>query len=150
MKELHGSASATTSASPAECMTLLEAIDGYPTWAPDVIKLAEVLERDDAGHPTRARAKLHVERGPLRHDFDLQFVVRVDPAGAIELNRIPHVGSDKERFDVTWRVDGEQGTRVALKLVANLDVPRFIPLGGVGDSLAEALVSDAMRALGRS
>jgi Polyketide cyclase / dehydrase and lipid transport len=150
MKELTGSASATTSASPAECMALLEAIDGYPTWAPGVVTQAEVLERDGAGHPTRARAKLHVERGPLTRDFDLQFAVKVDPAGTVALNRIPHDGSDNERFDVTWHVACGQGTRVALELVATLHVPRFIPLGGVGDSLAESLVSDAMRALGRS
>jgi len=151
MKELTGSASATTPASPAECMALLEAIDGYPTWASDVVKQAEVLERDGAGHPTVARAKLHVERGPLTRDFDLEFAVKIEPAGTIALNRIPHKpGSDEERFDVTWRLDGGQATRVALELAANLDVPRFIPLGGVGDALAEKLVSDAMRALGRS
>ena len=56
MKELTGSGSGSTSASLADCMTLLEAIDGYPTWAPDIVKEAEVLERDASGHPTQARA----------------------------------------------------------------------------------------------
>jgi hypothetical protein len=148
MKELNGSAAATTAASPAQAMALLEAIDRYPTWHPEVVKEAEVLERDGEGHPTRARTKLHVERGPLTRDFDLLMSVAVDPSGAIELTRIPHEPSDKERFDVTWRVDGGQSTRIALDLAANLDVPRFLPLGGVGDSMAEGLVSAATRALG--
>ena len=71
-------------------MALLEAVDGYPSWAPEVVKEAEVLERDGAGHPTQARAKLHVERGPLTRDFDLLFDVKVDPAGTVALSRVPH------------------------------------------------------------
>jgi hypothetical protein len=144
MKELTGRASGATTASPDQCMKLLEAIDGYPTWSPDIVKEAEVLERDQGGRPARVRAKLHVERGPLTRDFNLVFEVTVEPAGTIDLRRIPHEASDQERFQVTWRVDDG---RIALELAANLDVPRLIPLGGVGDSLAEKLVSDATRAL---
>jgi hypothetical protein len=149
MKELTGHASATTTASVSDAVALLEAIDAYPTWTPDVVNEAEVLERDYDGHPTRARAKLHVERGPLTRDFDLLFDVEIDPGGTVALTRVPHQGSDNERFDVTWRVGGGgQGTRIDLELGANLDVPRFIPLGGVGDSMAADLVSAATRALG--
>jgi hypothetical protein len=97
MKELTGSASGTTAATPEQAMVLLEAIEGYPSWAPDVVKEAEVLERDAAGHPTQARTKLHVERGPLTRDFNLLLAVSVDPAGTIELRRIPHQPSDSER-----------------------------------------------------
>jgi Polyketide cyclase / dehydrase and lipid transport len=147
MKELTGSAAATTTASPAECLALLEAIDGYPSWAAEVVTQAEVLERDAQGHPTRARTTLHVERGPLTRDFDLTFAVKVDPAGTIELNRVPHAPSDSERFDVQWRVQRGASTEIRLDLLANLDVPRFLPLGGVGDSLAGSLVSAAKRAL---
>ncbi len=147
MKELAGSGSATTSASPADCMTLLEDIDRYPTWAPDIVKEAQVLERDAGGHPVKAHTKLHVERGPLTHDFNLVLEVKVDPAGRIELRRIPHEPTDREHFEVTWRVDGGQSTRIALDLAANLHVPRFIPLGDVGDALAQQLVSAATRAL---
>jgi hypothetical protein len=147
MKELTGSASGTTAATPEQAMALLEAIEGYPSWAPDVVKEAEVLERDAAGHPTQARTKLHVERGPLTRDFNLLLAVSVDPAGTIELRRIPHQPSDSERFDVTWRVGGGQSTRIELELSANLDVPRFVPLGDVGDTMAQQLVSAATRAL---
>ena len=150
MKELTGSASATAAASPEAAMALLEAIDAYPTWAPEVVKEAEVLERDGDGHPTRARTKLHVERGPLTRDFDLLFDVKVDPGGTIALTRVAHKSSDEERFDVTWRVAGGQSTRIELELAANLDVPRFVPLGGVGDSMAGDLVSAATRALASS
>jgi hypothetical protein len=66
------------------------------------------------------------------------------------LSRIPHEPIDKERFDVTWRVDGGQATQIRLDLLANLDVPRLVPLGGVGDSMAQGLVSAATRALSGS
>jgi hypothetical protein len=148
VKELTGSASASTSATPAEAMALLEAIDRYPTWAPDTVKEAEVLERDGDGRPTRARTKLHVERGRLTRDFNLIMSVSVDPAGTIKLSRIPHQPTDKERFDVTWRLERGDSSRIRLDLAANLNVPGFIPLGGVGDSMAEGLVSAATRALG--
>jgi hypothetical protein len=147
MKELTGSASTTTAASPDAAMALLEAIDRYPSWAPEVVKEAEVLERDATGHPTRARAKLHVERGRLTRDFDLLFDVKVDPGGTVALTRVLHQPSDEERFDVTWRVGGGQSTRIELELAANLNVPRFVPLGDVGDSMAGDLVSAATRAL---
>ena len=150
MKELTGSASSTTTASPEECLALFEAIDAYPRWAGDVVKEGEVLERDGAGHPTRARAKLHVERGPLTRDFELLFDVNVDPGGTVALSRVPHEPSDKERFDVTWKVGGGQSLRIELQLAANLDVPRLIPLGGVGDAMAADLVSAATRALASS
>jgi hypothetical protein len=150
VKELTGSASAPTDATPEQAMALLEAIDRYPTWHPEVVKEAEVLERDALGHPTRARTKLHVEHGPLTRDFNLLMAVTVDPGGTIELSRIPHQPSDPERFDVTWHVDGGQNTRVWLDLAANLNVPRLVPLGGVGDSLAQGLVSAATRELARS
>ena len=147
MKELTGTGAATTDATPEQCMALLEAIDGYPTWHPEVVKEAEVLERDAEGHPTKAHCRLHVERGPVTRDFDLMMAVSVDPAGTIKLNRIPHEPSDGERFDVTWQVQGGQSTRIQLDLLADLNVPRFLPLGAVGDDLAQGLVSAATRAL---
>jgi Polyketide cyclase / dehydrase and lipid transport len=147
VKELTGHAESTTAASSEQCLALLEAIDGYPAWAPDVVKEAEVLARDAAGHPTQAHAKLHVERGPLTRDFNLRFDVKVDPTGTIALRRIPHEASDRERFDVTWHVHAGPSARIELRLVASLDVPRFVPLGDVGDSIAQQLVSAATRKL---
>jgi hypothetical protein len=76
--------------------------------------------------------------------------VKVDAGGTVALSRVPHQGSDKERFDVTWKVGGGQSTRIELQLAANLDVPRLVPLGGVGDSMAADLLSAATRALATS
>lgn len=147
MKELNGTAFATTTASPEECFALLLAVDRYPSWHGDVVTHAEVLERDADGQPIRAHATLHVERGPLTKDFDLLMAVDADPLETIKLSRIPHEPTDRERFDVVWRMRAGQSMHIRLDLAANLSVPRLVPLGGVGDSLAQGLVNAAARAL---
>ena len=128
-------------------MSLFTSVDRYPSWYPDVVKEVEVLERDDQGRPTKAHTKLHVQHGPITRDFDLTMAVEVDPAGTVKLSRIPHHGSDGEKFEVAWRVSGASPTRIAVDLAANLDVPRFLPLGGIGDSIAQGFVSAATREL---
>ena len=55
MKDLHGSATTAIEATPEHCIAVLAAVDRYPTWYPDVVRDVEVLERDDAGMPRRAR-----------------------------------------------------------------------------------------------
>jgi Polyketide cyclase / dehydrase and lipid transport len=147
MKELSGSATATTRVSRDQALAFLEDIDRYPSWDPELVTEAQVLERDGEGHPTKAHTKLHVAHGPLTKDFDLMMAVEVDPGGTIRMTRIPHGPSDQERFDVTWRVQDGSGTQIRLDLAADLSVPRFIPLGGVGDALAQELVSAATREL---
>lgn len=148
MKELHGAANATVDAPAEECFTLLEAFDHYPSWYPEVVRVAEVVDRDDDGRPTTARTALHVAHGPLVKDFDLLLAIRLERPRIVKLTRIPHGPSDPEQFDVMWRIESAAGaTRIALALDANLSVPRFVPLGGVGDSMAQGFVSAARRAL---
>jgi polyketide cyclase/dehydrase/lipid transport protein len=147
VKVLTGTAFATTTASPEQCFSLLLAVDRYPGWHGDVVTRAEVVERDAQGQPIKARAKLHVERGPLTKDFDLLMAVNADPFDMIKLSRIPHEPTDPERFDVVWRMRAGQSTHIRLDLAANLSVPRLVPLGGVGDALAQRMVNAAARAL---
>jgi Polyketide cyclase / dehydrase and lipid transport len=149
VKELKGSASGTTPASREACIALLADAERYPDWYPDVVKTVEVLERDASGQPSKVRTKLHVQHGPITRDFDLTMAVDVEPQqGTVKLHRIPHEPSDAEKFEVNWAVGGGAPTRIGLDLAANLDVPRFLPLGGIGDAIAAGFVSAATRALG--
>jgi Polyketide cyclase / dehydrase and lipid transport len=150
MKDLTGSATATTQATSAEALSLLEAVDRYPDWYPDVVKQVDVLERDAQGHPSKVRTKLHVHYGPLSHDFDLVMDVVIDPPSGVRMSRVPHHRADDERFDVTWHLDGSEAARLRVDLLASLNVPRFLPLGDVGNSLAAGFVSAAANALKRS
>jgi ribosome-associated toxin RatA of RatAB toxin-antitoxin module len=148
VKELHGTASASVAAPVEECFALLEALDRYPIWYPEVVREAEVLDRDDDGHPTKARATLHVAHGPLIKDFNLLLAIRIDRPAMVKLTRIPHGPSDSEQFEVTWRLEHAlDATRISLELDANLSVPRLVPLGSVGDAMAQGFVSAAFRAL---
>jgi hypothetical protein len=147
MKELNGSAYSTVDATPAECMTLLEAVDGYPEWHPDVVKEVEVLARNDAGHPTRVRTKLHLVYGPLVKDFNLVMAVASDGRRRVKLTKVQDAHSGPEQFEVTWLVEDTGPTLIRLDLSASLDVPRFLPVGGVGDAMANGFVSAAVKQL---
>jgi hypothetical protein len=147
MKELHGSASAPTVASADRCIALLEAVDEYPSWYPDVVQEATVLERDARGRPTRVKSTLHVARGPLVKDFHLVLAVSSDGQREVKLVRLLEAGSGDEQFEAVWHVEQAVSARIALDLHASLDVPRFLPIGGIGDSMAEGFVVAAANRL---
>lgn len=150
MKELRGSAGATVDAPLESALALLEAVDDYPSWYSEVVRAVEVLERDEDGSPARVRTTLHVARGALAHDFELLMAVVVQRPTTVRLTRIPHEPTDAERFEVTWNLHGNGLTRISLDLLANLDVPRFLPIGGIGDSVAQGFVDAAVaRLVGR-
>jgi ribosome-associated toxin RatA of RatAB toxin-antitoxin module len=148
MKELHGSASAVVPASAEACVQLLRDVDAYPRWYPEVVKEAEVLARGEDGQPTKARAALHVAVGPLTRDFNLVLAITVRPGELVKLARQPHGASDHERFEVTWRLAPEgAGTRIRLQLDANLSVPRLLPIGSIGETIAQGFIDAATKAL---
>jgi hypothetical protein len=147
MKELSGTATAAVAAPAEECLALLAAVDRYPIWYPEVVRSVDVLERDGAGQPTRARTKLHLSQGPLSKDFDLDMAVAVRAPSTVRLARVPNEPGDEERFEVTWYVDAPANAQIRLELRANLSVPRFLPLGGIGDAVADGFVNAAARAL---
>lgn len=150
MKQLHGTAAATIPAPIEECFELLDAIDGYPRWYEEVVQEAEVIERDADGRPVRARAVLQVSVGPLARDFHLDLDVSTSPPTVVRFARIPHHAGDNEAFEVLWKLEGKDPTVITLELNANLSVPKLLPLGGVGDSLAQGFVAAAARRLADS
>jgi len=125
---------------------LLEAIDRYPDWYPQVARDVEVLERDSRGHPSRVRTKLHVSRGPVVKDFDLVLAVVVERPETVKLTRAADDPSPQQ-FEVAWRLRDEGQTRIELVLHAKLRVPRFMPLGGIGNAMAQGFVAAAAREL---
>ena len=147
MKELGGTAARHVAAPVETCLALVRAVDGYPRWCPDLVRDVEVLERGPDGQPITARTKLHVARGPIVKDFDLLMAVVVEPPGTVRLSKVASAHSSN-RFDVTWRLRDADGTRIELALRADLDLPRFLPVGGIGDAIAEDFVDAAGRALG--
>jgi hypothetical protein len=147
VKELRGSASGAVATPADDCVRFLAAVERYPSWHPEVVRKVEVLVRDGVGEPTRARALLHVAVGPLVKDFNLVLAVTAPDPQTVKLNRIPNHPGDEERFTVTWRVQEGARTRISLKVEASLSVPRLVPVGGIGDGLAQGFVSAATKAL---
>jgi ribosome-associated toxin RatA of RatAB toxin-antitoxin module len=129
----------------AQCLALVQAVDEYPDWYPEVVRAVEVLERAPDGVPSKVRTRLHLSVGPLTKDFDLPMAVTVQPPATVKLVKV----GGNARFDVTWRLQEGDSTRLTLDLDAHLDAPRFIPLGGIGDSVAQGFISAASAELAR-
>ncbi|HWF36825.1 MAG TPA: SRPBCC family protein [Solirubrobacteraceae bacterium] len=153
MKDLRGSATGVTTAPVAECVRFFRAVDRYPDWHPEVVRRVEVLERDAEGEPTRARGVLHAAVGPIVKDFDLVLAITLPDPHTVSLTRVPNHPGDDELFEVVWHLEeganttAHARTRIRLDLQASLSVPRLVPVGGIGDRLAEGFMSAATRAL---
>jgi ribosome-associated toxin RatA of RatAB toxin-antitoxin module len=150
VKDLHGSASQPANAAPERCLALLADVESYPRWYPAVVRGIEVVKRDAAGVAQQVRAILHAAVGPINRDLELLLGV-TRGADTVVLARVPHAGSDRERFEVNWRVvsAGGQQARIELSLAASLDLPRLLPVGGLADTLATGFVGAAVRELSR-
>jgi ribosome-associated toxin RatA of RatAB toxin-antitoxin module len=151
MKELNGTATQLVAASIDDCFSFLQAVDRYPTWHPDVVQEVDIVERDADGHPSQVRTTLHVAAGPVVKDFHLTMAVETARPDAVTLTRMRHGPSDQEQFEVRWRLHEQSAaaTQLRLDVAANLSVPRFLPLGGIGDAMAGGFVTAAATALQR-
>ncbi len=148
MKNLYAIADGTTSASLERCFELLAAIEDYPRWYPSGIVSAESLAHDDAGLPTRARAILFLGHGPLVKQFPLDLSVITRHLDSVELHRLPEHPRDDETLSVAWKLSGDgRVRRIEVEMRARLAVPRFLPVGGMADSLARGFLEAAIGAL---
>jgi hypothetical protein len=150
VKELAGSAETTVAATTEAAFALVAAVARYPAWHGDEVREVDVLAAGADGRPTRVRALLHVSVGPVAWDFDLVMDVNFREGEEVSLTRAREAASESERFDVVWRVKAGPPTHLAIELTATLDVPRLVPVGGVGDRLAQEFVEAANRELERS
>ncbi len=143
MRRLSGHADAACDASPSAVAELLVAVDRYPSWHGDVVRQVEVRSRDEAGRPETAEVTLRVAIGPVHHDLELTLAISSALPGRVTLTRLPNEPGDPERFVAVWRLGEGQRTTVTLDVEAELDVPRLVPIGGIGDRLAQGFVDAA-------
>ncbi len=148
VKEISGTASTDVSAPIEDCFALLLAVDGYPSWYPEAVREAEVVQRGAGGDPEIVRATLQAAIGPVAKEFHLLMAVEASRPRSVTLRRVPHGPSDRERFDVTWELERASDTRIRVRLAANLSIPRMLPVGGVGDAMANGFVRAAAKAVG--
>jgi hypothetical protein len=150
MKRLRGNAEGVCRADRAAVAGLLRTVDQYPSWHPDVVLRVAVLERDAAGGPRMFEATLRVPVGPISMDIDLTLALGTDHRDRVTLTRLPNDSEDTETFVADWWLEQRRPaeTAIRLDLEGDIDVPRVVPLGDVGDRLALGFVDAAVAALG--
>jgi Polyketide cyclase / dehydrase and lipid transport len=146
VKELLGHAAGSVDASAERCLALLREVDAYPAWYPEVVREVVVIERAADGVPSVVRTTLRVSVARFTQDVHVLMRVSTDQSG-VTLTRVPHEPSDQEEFVVGWEVAGGAPAQVTVTLSARLDVPRLLPLGGLGDSIAAGFLAAASAAL---
>ena len=138
------------SAAPiARCYAHLLDVERYPQWYPDGVKRVDVLERDEAGVPTKIDAVLAAVAGPLRKQFDVRLALEPAPPTVIALARIADDRGDHELLTISWllRDLGERGTEINVELGARLDVPMFLPVDPVAREVANGFLQAALQSL---
>jgi ribosome-associated toxin RatA of RatAB toxin-antitoxin module len=150
MKDLSASASGRTHASVDAAYGLLSDFESYPDWFPEGVKSIQVLERDPDGHPSRLQAQLHTSSGPVQRDFDMQMTTVLRRLEMVELRRVPNQNRDGEEMTVSWRLTNGPQTLVAVDLRARLDLPGFLPVGGLAQGMADQFLQAALRRLNGS
>ena len=149
MRDLGATATDEAGAAIERCFELVTDVEQYPRWYPAGVKRAEPLERATDGQLTKVIATLVLAHGRIQRDFTLHMEVTREPPRLVELRRLPKHPGDQEQVVISWRLSsqGPQRTRVEVELAAKLDLPRFLPLGGVADSIANGFLSAALDAL---
>ncbi len=150
MKELQGNASAEVAASPEECLALLGDLERYPSWYPEVVRRVQLLSPEGDRAPVRARTTLHLGIGPIQRDFNLLMELSSEAGRMIRLARVKDEAADAEELSASWRIEERSPagrTRLSVEVRARLEVPRLLPLRGVGDAVARDFVAAAARAL---
>lgn len=151
MKDICGCASGTVRASGRRCFDTLIAVDEYPTWIGEYVREVHVLERDSRGHPTRARAVVHVAQSPFGKDFEVELAVLHEIPRTVRLTRIAVDEHDEDRLELVWHVERGPATTVTLEFAARISLlPTWLPVGGAGDAIAVAALEAALGALEES
>jgi hypothetical protein len=144
MKDLNASVSGVATKPQSEVYAFLADFAQYPTWYPAGVKSASMTS-DDRGH-----AVLAVDQGPIQRDFDMDMAIETTPVSSVVLRRLPSGSRDKQQLAVTWLLApdvGAAGTSVTAQFAATLNIPAFLPLGGLEKAIPQGFLDAALAAL---
>jgi ribosome-associated toxin RatA of RatAB toxin-antitoxin module len=135
-------------APPEACFAVVSDIERYPDWLTGV-QAIEVRERDDDGQVSLARVRVRLSLPAFSRELAFSGRVEREPPRRLRLRREPSTAaSSPETVAMTWTVAPEGGgSRVGLELEAEVDAPRLVPLGPVGDALARSFADALARRL---
>jgi hypothetical protein len=152
MKHLDGRADTLVNVPITTCYALLAAVERYPSWCGEFIREVASVEHGDDGRPSRARVVVYVAQSPFGNRFEFDAAIRTEPPRAVHLSRLESSPADRDRFSLFWSLGEREGTtRIELEFAAAVSfLPSVLPLPGVGDLVAGALLDAATRELGGS
>jgi len=146
VKELQGSASTEIELPPEDCFALLASIDLYPGWF-EVVRDVEVLEREPGGLPSLARVELHVPQSPFGTEFSFTVAVHANHPESMRFVKLADGPADRDRLEISWRMRENAVTEIDFEFDAAMSfVPGYLPVGSVGDAIAEAILGAATNA----
>jgi ribosome-associated toxin RatA of RatAB toxin-antitoxin module len=146
LKQLQGSASAEIELPAEDCFALLASIDRYPGWF-EVIRAAEVLKRKRNGFPSLVRVELHIPQSPFGTDYELLVAIDAEPPDAVQFRKLPAGPGDEDRLEIIWRMRENGSTEIEFEFDAAVSfVPGYLPVGGAGNVIAEAILDAATSA----
>lgn len=148
LKELSASASDIAPAPIERCFALVADVERYPDWYPAGVKKVEVLERGDDERPRLVDTVLAVGDGPLHMDFNLQMAVATTEPESVDLSRVKKDAADGELMVVSWALGAAAaGTDLTVGLRAALNLPPFLPVGAIAQSVANGFLAAALERL---
>lgn len=148
LKELSASASDIAPATIERCFALVADVERYPEWYPTGVKRVEVLERGEDQRPNLVAAVLAVGDGPLHMDFNLEMAVATTDPSSVDLSRVKKDAADGELMVVSWSLAAAAaGTELAVGLRAALNLPPFLPVGAIAQSVANGFLGAALAQL---
>ena len=93
------------------------------------------------------RVELHVPQSPFGTDFEFVVAVEADRPGAMQFTKLPAGPSDQDRLEISWRMRENGATEIEFEFDAAVSfVPGYLPVGGAGDVIAEAILGAATTA----
>lgn len=144
MKDLNASVSGVANRSQSEVYAFLADFASYPSWYPAGVKQAS-MSSEETGH-----AVLAVNQGPIQRDFDMEMAIERSPESSVVLRRLPSGSGDTQQLAVTWLLApdvGDGGTSVTAQFAATLNIPAFLPLGGLEKAIPQGFLDAALAAL---
>ena len=138
------------------CFAVVADVEHYPDWYPAGVKRVEVLERGDDQRARLVATVLSVGDGPIHKDFNLKMAVTTTEPSAVDLSRVKQDAVDGELMAVSWALAPAAGTsdaaatQLTVALRAALNLPPFLPVGGIAQSVANGFLAAALARLATS
>ena len=126
-------------AAPAHIMDVIAALPAYPQWSEGITSVEVLSIYEDDGRP--AAARFHIDSGPLRDDYELEYDWNGDTEVTWKLTR----GDMVTAMDGMYRLAASgDSTTVLYRLAVDVKIPM---LGMIKRKAEKVIVDTALKGL---